>query len=113
MSEEEFNELSKDITYGGQPLFKDSFKCKYLKYPALKGNYVEMPLEIRFIKAGLDTNDACRAAKDWALINKLRHRSEENNRYLDKTLAIMKMTKKEFLGYVLDSYRKLGLYTRD
>ena len=113
MPEEEFNELSKNITYDGRLLFKDGFKCKYLKYPTLKGTYVEMPLEIRFIKAGLSVEKACQAARDWTLINKLRHRSPENERYLDKTLGAMKTTKKEFLGHVLDSYRKLGLYTRD
>lgn len=113
MPKEEFDELSKTLMCAGEPIFKDSFKCKYLKYPKMVGTYVEMPPEIRFIKAGLSVEEACKAAKDWVLINKLKHRSEENDRYIEKTLAAMKMTKKEFLLHVIDTFRKFGLYTRD
>lgn len=113
MTEEEFNKIANTVLIDEKPLFRESFKCRYLNYPDLNGKFVEMPLEIRFIKAGLSVEEACQAAKDWTIINKLRHRSDENKRIIEDVLRNRKLTKKEFLRYVIDSYRNLGLYTRD
>ena len=74
---------------------------------------VEMPLEIRFMKAGLEQDEAIKVAKDWSLLNKFRHRSEENTQSLHDILNKLGYTKKDYLKYVLNLFRELKLYDRD
>lgn len=109
MSEGEFDELTSTLKIGDKYMFKSAFCPK----PVDNDGNVEMPVEIRFIKCGLTLEEAFQAAKDWTVLNKFRHRSDENSEKLKRILGERKMTKKEFLGYVIDSYRKLGIYTRD
>lgn len=113
MSKEEFDYLSSSLLSNDKEIFKDSYKPRYLEFKDLPGEYVEIPVEFRFIKAGLSTKNAIQAAKDWTVLNKLRHRSEENAEKLKNILDDRNMTKKEFLKYVLNYYRELKLYTRD
>lgn len=113
MSKEEFDYLSSSLLSNDKEIFKDSYKPRYLEFKDLPGEYVEIPVEFRFIKAGLNTKNAIQAAKDRTVLNKLRHRSEENAEKLKNILDNRNMTKKEFLKYVLDYYRELKLYTRD
>jgi len=109
MSKEEFNELTSTLKVGDKYMFKNTFCPK----PIDNDGNVEMPVEIRFIKSRLTPEEAFQAAKDWTVLNKFRHRSDENSEMLKKILDERRMTKKEFLEYVIDSFRKLGIFTRD
>lgn len=109
MTKEEFDELKSTLKVGDKYVFKNAFPPK----PVDNEGNVEMPLEVRFIKSGLTPEAAFQAAKDWTVLNKFRHRSDENTEKLKRILNDRKMTKKEFLQYIINSYRKLGIYTRD
>ena len=76
-------------------------------------DYIELPTQFRFIIYGVSVKDAFQAADDWCLLNKFRHMSEDNTKKLEKRLKERKMSRKEFLVYILDFYRKLKLFTKD
>ena len=113
MTEDEYETMVDSVLIKGKPIFKDSYRPRYIEFKDLSGTFVEMPLEFRFIKCGLNPQQAIAAAKDWTVMNKFRHRSDENIEKLNAILYERRMSKKEFLKYILESYRKLGLYTRD
>lgn len=110
MTIDEFNEyiekLNSEVKYPFKPRF---IKLKDHE----EGTIVEMPLEIRFMKAGLDQAQAINTAKDWSLLNKFRHRSEENTQSLRDILNKLGYTKKDYLKFVLNKFRELKLYDRD
>lgn len=96
------------------PEVKYPFKPRFIKVKGFDdGTVVEMPVEIRFMKAGLDQNEAIKAAKDWSLLNKFRHRSEENTQSLNDILNKLGYSKKEYLKVVVNKFRELKLYDRD
>ncbi|MCF0117281.1 MAG: SPFH domain-containing protein [Bacilli bacterium] len=113
MTEVEYYDMASSIKIHGKSIFKDEIKPRYLCFPDLKGSYVEMPLEFRFIKAGLTPEQACHVARDWTVLNKFRHRSEENKSKLAAIMDDRGMGKNELLKSILDSYRELKIYTRD
>lgn len=113
MSKEEFDELSTKFVVNNEAVYRNSYKARPLYFKDIEGSYVEMPVEIRFYKAGLSIEEAVQAAKDWTLLNKFRHRSEENKVKLDNALLDRKMDRKEYLKYLINSYRKYGLFTRE
>ena len=73
---------------------------------------VEMHPLIRFMRAGLSPQEAYRATVMWRVINKIRHRSEENKKKLDKFFAHNK-SRKDYMKEVLDFYQEKLLYTED
>ena len=75
--------------------------------------YVEMPIEIRFAKAGFSAGEAKEAAANWSALNMMRHRSPENRQRLDSFLSSCGMDEKDFLRSVLRTFREKGVYTRD
>lgn len=75
--------------------------------------YIEVPTEFRFIIYGLSIEDAFKAAKDWTLLNKCRHLSPDNKEKLERALKDRGMTRKEFLKYILEFYRRVKLFTKD
>ena len=75
--------------------------------------YVEMPVEIRFAKAGFSASEAKEAAANWSALNMMRHRSPENRQRLDSFLSSCGMDEKDFLRSVLKTFREKGVYTRD
>lgn len=110
MTIEEFNEFISKLNYES----KYPFKPRFIKIKGYEDeSIVEMPLEIRFMKAGLDQETAIRVSKDWSLLNKFRHRSEENTQSLNDILNRLGYSKKEYLKYVINLFRKLNLYDRD
>ena len=76
-------------------------------------DYIEVPTEFRFIIYGLSVEDAFQAAKDWTLLNKCRHLSIENKEKLERALKDRGITRKEFLKYILEFYRRVNLFTKD
>lgn len=110
MTIEEFNEYIEKLN----PEVKYPFKPRFIKVKGFEDDsMVEMPLEIRFMKAGLEQDEAIKVAKDWSLLNKFRHRSEENTQSLHDILNKLGYTKKDYLKYVLNLFRELKLYDRD
>ena len=76
-------------------------------------DYIEVPTEFRFIIYGLSVEDAFQAAKDWTLLNKCRHLAIENKEKLERALKDRGITRKEFLKYILEFYRRVNLFTKD
>ncbi len=73
---------------------------------------VEMHPIIRFMKAGLDPQEAKRATEMWSVINKIRHKSAENQKRLNELFSKYK-PRKEYMKEVLDFYQEKQLYTED
>ena len=74
---------------------------------------VEMTPVVRFLKAGISVSDTKFATEIWTALNKIRHKSTENEKELNEICARAKMTRKEYLLNALSFYKKLGLYTKD
>ena len=113
MTEDEFNTMSKKIEITNQRPFSAYYKPRHITFSDINGNFVEMPLEFRFIKAGLSISQACEVAKDWTILNTLRHRSKENDEKLKSALNERRFTKKDFLRCFVNKLRNFKLYTRD
>lgn len=73
---------------------------------------VEMHPIIRFMKAGLTPSESKRATDMWRVINKIRHKSEENERKLEDFFK-RNEPRKDFMKDVLDFYQEKQLYTED
>ena len=110
MTNEEFDELANQVSVNGKYIFRDVYKKRYAPFD---DNYVEMPVEFRFIKAGMTTENALRAARYWTLLNKFRHISDENSFKLKKALSEQHLTEDEFLKNVLKFYREQGIFVKD
>ena len=74
---------------------------------------VEMVPIVRFIKAGLPPVEAKKASDIWTVLNRIRHKSTENEAALRDFFEALGRTRKEFLTGALDFYRENGLYTKD
>lgn len=74
---------------------------------------VEMVPIVRFIKAGLPPAEAKKASDIWTVLNRIRHKSVENEAALRDFFEALGRTRKEFLAGALDFYRENGLYTKD
>lgn len=74
---------------------------------------VEMVPIVRFIKAGLPPVEAKKASDIWTVLNRIRHKSVENETALRDFFEALGRTRKEFLTGALDFYRENGLYTKD
>jgi len=74
---------------------------------------VEMPPVVRFLKAGLSAREAKRAADYWQVINRIRHRSPENESYLESYFSQNSLTKRDFLLSALRFFKENNLYTKD
>ena len=114
ITKEEFDDISNDIVSQGESI---AFLNKFLNLDReheLNGIiYVEVPTEFKFMIFGCSASDSMKAARDWTVLNKIRHMSEENGYKLEKILEERKITKKEFLKNALALYRRIGVYTKD
>ena len=77
-----------------------------------KPEVVEMLPVVRFLKAGLNTEQALRANGYWTAFNKIRHRSEENSRYLQGRFAGVE-EERAYLQAALQFFTEHGLYTKE
>ena len=75
--------------------------------------FVEMPPIVRFIKAGLNASEAKRAAEYWTVLNKIRHRSPDNEAYLNRLFEEIGTSKREYLMQALEFFKDCGLYTKE
>lgn len=73
---------------------------------------VEMHPLIRFMKAGLSPQEAKKATEMWRILNKIRHKSEENKNKLTEFFKRNK-PRKAYMKDVLDFYQEKWLYTED
>ena len=71
---------------------------------------VEMPPLVRFYEAGLSVPEARLAKKYWCFMNKLRHRSSDNEAQLKRMFSSFAEEKK-YLSEALSFFRAQGLYT--
>lgn len=74
---------------------------------------VEMLPIIRFIKAGLTVIEAKQASDYWTVLNKIRHKSPENELYLKKHFEDLDVSKREYLMQALQFFKASGLYTKE
>lgn len=72
----------------------------------------EMPPHVRFYEAGLSVQDSLRAKDYWCFLNKLRHKSPENDNFLRRRFLNFAQEKK-YIADALDFFRTHGLYTKD
>ena len=73
---------------------------------------VEMPPQVRFYEAGLDISDSLTAREYWCFLNKLRHKSPENDAFLRRKFLNFAQEKK-YLADALTFFRAHGLYTKE
>ena len=71
---------------------------------------VEMPPLVRFYEAGLSVPEARLAKKYWCFMNKLRHRSPDNEAQLKRMFSSFAEEKK-YLSEALSFFRAHGFYT--
>ena len=112
MTLKDFKTTSDIYATHGEPFFKDSYRTHSTIVDGDK--CVEMPSEFRFYKLGMSVDDSLEAAKCWTTLNRIRHFSGENNKEkVEKDLKIRGQSRKEFLKYVLNFYKKNGIYNKD
>ncbi len=68
---------------------------------------------VRFMQAGLDAENAWKASEMWTVLNRIRHKSDENKRKLDSLFEKENLSQKEYLLSVLKFFKENGLYTKD
>lgn len=110
-SQENYYNAAKEIMVKNSSLLSAFTKRVYEIKDGIE--YIEVPTEFRFIIYGLSVEDALQAAKDWTLLNKCRHLSIENKEKLERALKDRGITRKEFLKYILEFYRRVNLFTKD
>ena len=74
---------------------------------------VEMFPIVRFIKAGLNPVEAKCASTFWMMLNKIRHKSDENAEKVREMLSQRNVSKQEYLLAGLKFFKEKGLYTKD
>lgn len=74
---------------------------------------VEMFPIVRFIKAGLSPVEAKCASTFWMMLNKIRHKSDENAEKVREILSQRNVSKQEYLLAGLKFFKEKGLYTKD
>ena len=73
---------------------------------------VEIPPQVRFYEAGLNVSDALTARDYWCFLNKLRHKSPENDALLRRKFSDFAQEKK-YLADALGFFQAHGLYTKE
>ena len=73
---------------------------------------VEMLPQVRFYEAGLGVRDSLTARDYWCFLNKLRHKSSENEAFLRKKFLNFAQEKK-YLADALTFFKAHGLYTKE
>lgn len=73
---------------------------------------VELPPQVRFYEAGLNVSDSLKARDYWCFMNKMRHKSPENDKFLRRRFLNFAQWKK-YIFDALDFFRAHGLYTKD
>ena len=73
---------------------------------------VEMPPQVRFYEAGLNVSDSLTARDYWCFLNKLRHKSPENDAFLRRKFLNFAQEKK-YLASALGFFKAHGLYTKE
>ena len=73
---------------------------------------VEIPPQVRFYEAGLSVSDSLTARDYWCFLNKLRHKSPENDAFLRRKFLNFAQEKK-YLAGALAFFRAHGLYTKE
>ena len=73
---------------------------------------VEMLPQVRFYEAGLSVSDSLTARDYWCFLNKLRHKSPENDAFLRRKFLNFAQEKK-YLAGALAFFRAHGLYTKE
>lgn len=74
---------------------------------------VEMFPIVRFLKAGLTPVEAQCASDFWMILNKIRHKSDENKQKIQEMLSRRNVTMQEYLLAGLKFFQEKGLYTKD
>lgn len=72
---------------------------------------VEMFPVVRFVKAGLSVEDAKHASDIWTTLNRIRHKSDENNKLLEQQFERDNISRKDYLTNALEFFKQRGLYT--
>lgn len=73
---------------------------------------VEMLPQVRFYEAGLDVSDSLTAREYWCFLNKLRHKSPENDAFLRRKFLNFAQEKK-YITDALNFFKAHGLYTKE
>ena len=73
---------------------------------------VEMLPQVRFYEAGLNVADSLTARDYWCFLNKLRHKSPENDAFLRRKFLNFSQEKK-YLASALGFFKAHGLYTKE
>ena len=73
---------------------------------------VEMLPQVRFYEAGLGVRDSLTARDYWCFLNKLRHKSSENEAFLRRKFLNFAQEKK-YLADALTFFKAHGLYTKE
>ena len=73
---------------------------------------VEMLPQVRFYEAGLDVRDSLTARDYWCFLNKLRHKSSENEAFLRRKFLNFAQEKK-YITDALNFFKAHGLYTKE
>ncbi len=73
---------------------------------------VEMPPQVRFYEVGLNVSDSLTARDYWCFLNKVRHKSPENDAFLRRKFLNFSQEKK-FLAAALEFFKANGLYTKE
>ena len=73
---------------------------------------VEMPPQVRFYEAGLNVSDSLTARDYWCFLNKLRHKSPENDAFLRRKFLNFSQEQK-YLVAALEFFKAHGLYTKE
>ena len=123
ISYEEYIDIANTTRIGDRYLLKrynretgeyELFSVRVLEFNSYgKPMIVEMPPVIRFIKVGLSAEEAKDASDYWTVLNKIRHKSPDNEEYLTEYFSKIQMSKKEFLMSVLEFFKKHNLYTKE
>ena len=123
MSVEEYNQVADSLIIDGRLILK-KFDCVNDCHGKFSPNVVErdefgsavlveMPPIVRFFKAGLTSAQAKTASDYWTILNKVRHKSPDNEEYLKHYLSGTVQSRKEFFKKVLEFFKEYGLYTKE
>lgn len=94
------------LKYGNEPLRANVIE----QDPDGKPTIVEMLPVVRYLKAGLSPEDAKRAEEIGTVINKIRHPSPENKRFLTQFFGRRSESMKKYLANALAFLKSKNLY---
>lgn len=119
---EEYNLIADTTKIGDRFILKrineqtgefERFSPRIVEYIGDSPKLVEMPPIVRFIKAGLSALDAKKASDFWTVLNKIRHRSPDNENYLSHFFNGSISSKREYMMEVLNFFKECGLYSKE